>query len=280
MKHAFKSLAALCLALMMILSLTACSRGGEASSEPENVIPELSRPAPAASSGADDEDVGMPDDAPGSFLDKIIEHHELNNDTVGWLYVPNTDINEVVVQSTDNNYYLRRTNLRADDFYGCYYADFEAKLSGGAMSRNTIIYGHSMDDDPNGRRFSQLKRWLDIDFAQENPYIYFSTPEKDMVYKIFSVMYTSKLFNYVQTDPNNTEFLNIINEARQASQFNYPVEVSATDEILTLSTCTYIYGMANKNQRFVVMARKVRPGEEVPATIELEKNPNPKKPNV
>ena len=188
-----------------------------------------------------------------------------------------------MVQSTDNQYYLRRTNLKEVDRAGCYFADYECNFNDGHLPKNTIIYGHSleMDDDPNGQKFSQLKRWLDQDFAQEHPYIYFSTPEKDYVYQIFSVMYTSVKFNYIDPEPSSTDFLKMINEARLASQFNYPVEVKATDKIISLSTCVYKFtGTYPNNYRYVIMGRLVKPGEETPDTVKIEVNPNPKQPVV
>lgn len=274
-----KLIISLLLVITVVLAIAACGNKPPVAetSDPEDIT--SSEPSSEPSSSSEPEEQPLPDTAPKeSFMQKIVDAYAKNDDTVGWLYVPNTDINESVVQAPDNDYYLRRNLQKSYDWYGCYFADYESILTGGKLSRNTIIYGHSMDDNPDGLKFSQLKKWLNIDFAQENPYLYFSTPEKDMVWKIFSVMYTSTKFNYVAADPNNTNFLNIINEARKASQFNYDVDVNATDNILTLSTCTYVYGKENTRQRYVIMARLVRAGEEMPSTITLEKNPSPKQP--
>lgn len=262
-----KVIISLLLVIAVVAAVSAC--GGkpveESSSSSEEPSSQSEPSSESESESAPEQE--LPENAPTeSFMQKIVSAYAKNDDTVGWLYVPNTDIDESVVQAPDNDYYLRRNLQKTYDWYGCYFADYESILTGGKISRNTIIYGHSMDDNPDGLKFSQLKKWLNIDFAQQNPYLYFSTPEKDMVWKIFSVMYTSTKFNYVAADPNNTNFLNIINEARKASQFNYDVDVNATDNILTLSTCTYVYGKENSSQRYVIMARLVRPGEEMPST--------------
>ncbi len=289
MKISFRSVISFILILVMVFSLTACS-DAEPTPEASESGTEISTPdsntsdssdANESSSESEEEETSMPANAPGSFLDQILDFHAQNNDTVGWLYVPGTDINESVVQSSDNDYYLRRTNLKAVDQYGSYFADYECNFANGNLPTNTIIYGHSMEtnDDPNGSRFSQLKRYLDQDFAEANPYIYFSTPEEDLVYKIFSVMYTTTYFNYIDPEPTSTEFLAVINEARVASQFNYPVEVNATDSIIALSTCTYAFDSRYPNRyRYVVFGRLVRPGEETPATVDIEVNPSPKAP--
>ncbi len=290
MKISFRSFVCYILALVMALSLAACS-DPQPDSESSDIGSDITSSGDAqdsqdesddtSSSGSESDETEMPEGAPGSFTDQILDFHAQNNDTVGWLHVPGTDINESVVQSVDNDYYLRRTNLKAVDQYGSYFADYECNFANGNLPTNTIIYGHSMEmnDDPNGQKFSQLKRFLDQDFAEENPYIYFSTPQEDLVYKVFSVMYTTTSFNYIDPEPTTTELLNVINEARIASQFNYPVEVNASDSIIALSTCTYEFDQRYPNRyRYVVFGRLVRDGEETPATVDLEVNPSPKAP--
>ena len=45
-------------------------------------------------------------------------------------------------------------------------------------------------------------------------------------------------FNYIASDPEDPNFLYIIQEAQRRSRFTYDVDVNTTDKILTLSTCT------------------------------------------
>ena len=212
------------------------------------------------------------------LLTKINDAYNVNNDVIGWLSIPDTNVDDpILYHPTDNLYYERRNLSGGYDWYGCYWADYECVFGDrNSISQNTIIYGHSMDDNPDGLKFSQLKKWLDIDFAQENPYIYLSTPDEDYVFKIFSVMYTNTSFNYIESSPDDTEFMRIVNEARKASQFTYDVDVEAGDKLITLSTCTYTIQAGYPNPyRYVIMGRMVRPGEEVPDTITLTVNPNP-----
>ena len=51
-----------------------------------------------------------------------------NSDVIGWLQVPDTKINEPVVQTTDNEYYLRRDYKKNYSYAGCYYLDYESVL--------------------------------------------------------------------------------------------------------------------------------------------------------
>lgn len=87
-----------------------------------------------------------------------------NSDVVGWLTLPNTTINEAVVQTTNNDYYLRRDVKKNYAYEGCYYMDYESVMfdNGADLAQNTIIYGHNLGspmgvkDDPrapNSRSF-------------------------------------------------------------------------------------------------------------------------------
>lgn len=267
-------LIALLLALVMVLAFAGC---GKTSSSSE----ESSEPGTSASSTAEEEDDG---DVLRIFqIEKIDEGIKRNADTKGWLYIPNTEIDDAVLQSKDNDYYLRLTEDKQYSIFGCYFADFRCKLSTrDDLSKNTIIYGHSdYKDNPEGKKFSQLYHYAkDIDFVRNNPYIYFSTTEDDLVWQVFAVFYTHVNFNYIQDNPSDAEFKNIISEAKARSEYIIDVPVDENDKILTLSTCSGLYNAADKdNYRMVVMA-KLLPTNEISTnklTMEVQPNPSPKK---
>lgn len=271
------------MALSLCLSMTAC--GGD---EPESTTGQVPvNPLEAINFNEYHPESSTVVEPEESMLQKMVDAYNQNSDTVGWLKIDNTTIDDVVVQSTaNNNYYLRlNAYTKAYDWYGCYYADCANTIGArSSLDKNTIIYGHSMSDnpdrfgDPDRDRFSQLKKYLDVEFAKENPYIHFTTPDDDMVFQIFSVMYCDSSWNYIEPNPGTQEFTDLINEAKMRSQINFDVQVSSTDKILTLSTCTYIYGMDNTTQRFVVMAKLLPAGTELQESVEATVNPNPKAP--
>jgi hypothetical protein len=55
------------------------------------------------------------------------------------------------------------------------------------------------------------------------------------------------------------------------------VDVTEDDTLLTLSTCTRHFGQRS-DQRFVVVARLLRPGEKDTDEVKYEVNPNPELP--
>ena len=58
-----------------------------------------------------------------------------NRDTIGWLKIPGTKINNSVLQSYDNAYYLRQDERRKYSLYGCYFADMSAPSAPGTIFR-------------------------------------------------------------------------------------------------------------------------------------------------
>lgn len=184
-----------------------------------------------------------------------------NPDTVGWLMVPDTTINNSVVQSYNNSYYLRQTERKVPDTFGCYFVDYECSVGAREeFSDNTVIYGHSdiRGDNPEGPKFSQLYHFTDLEFAKEHPVVYFSTPEDYLVWEIFAVFYTDVTMDYIGADYEPEAKLALIEAARELSLYDYEVEVTEEDRILTLSTCSVKYGN-DGTHRFVVMAKLLPP---------------------
>lgn len=207
------------------------------------------------------------------MLDALDYETQENRDTVGWVKIEGTDINNSVLQSYDNAYYLRRNERRQYDVYGCYFADYECSIgSREELSRNTIIYGHNeLTDDPDGRRFAQLYRFLDPEFAAATPCVEFCTAKDPMEWQIFAVFYTDVGFNYIAVNVTDEELTSIIETARLKSIYDYGVSVTAQDKILTLSTCTSKFG--DSDHRFVVMAKLLEEDAEIPETAALTDRP-------
>ena len=213
-----------------------------------------------------------------SFLSSVKTALKKNKDTVGWLFIPGSDIDNSVLQSFDNSFYIRRDEQRNDSIYGCYFADCDSAVgTTEEFGRNTIIYGHSdLKDNPDGKRFSQLFKFASADFVAQTPNIYFSTAEEDLVWRVFAVFYSNVSFKYINAEPSDTQFSRILEKAKEGSLYNFDVDVTGTDKILTLSTCSVKHG-TNGDFRFVVMARMLRDGENYTDKFKIpEPNPNSK----
>ncbi len=278
-------------ALLLVLLFTfcsACTPAVDASSEEssaqssESSSSESSRHSSEDSSDSQPEIVNEVDLIPRH--DDIAAQLKINPDTVGWLHIPDTEIDDAVVQhssSTDNNYYLRRDKNGHYSWFGCFFADYESVFgSRSELSRNNIIYAHNLgyNDNPDRPDFSQLFHFLDKDFAESHPYIFMSTEDEDMIWEIFAVFYSEATSWYILVNIDDTLQNQIIHDAKDRSQWIYDVEPSAEDKLLTLSTCSYKYGGALNPQRFVVMARLVEKDRPLPANVIVEANPEPREP--
>ena len=282
-----------CLVLAVALTLAVAACGGDPAESPSSddggsLISSGSSSKTSSSSGSSSTSGSDSSNSEGTastghvqkdMLTKMAAFAQKTEDTVGWLTVPGTTIDEVVVQAPDNDYYLRRNNMKQSDFNGCYYADYRTNLGARKdLSKNVVIYGHSMDDNPDGARFSQLKKYLDIEYCKQNPYLYFSTPEAELTWQIFAVYYTDINFDYIDPNPDAAKFTNMVSEMKQRSQFVFDVDVSATDTILTLSTCTYKETTNRSNYRYVVQAKLLPAGASLTTPVKVEVNPSPKSP--
>ncbi len=206
-------------------------------------------------------------------------HYASNQDFVGWLKIANTSLDIQVVQSDDNDYYLRRDFYKNTNRYGCPFMDY--KNNPKDLNDNTIVYGHHMSD---GSLFSNLDVYKNLEGYKKSPIIQFSTLYQDYQFKVFAVFLstsspsTDNGFNYMITDfATDEKFTSFINEVRTRSIINTDVTVNPDDKIITLVTCAKDFDDA----RLVVMGRLVRDNENPSVNVNGAKlNPEPKYPQA
>jgi SrtB family sortase len=195
------------------------------------------------------------------MLTEFQTFYDRNSDIKGFLTVPGTAIQYPVVETADNNYYLDYTFDKQADAHGTLFLDYRDSVS--PQSKNLIIYGHNMHD---GQMFHDLRNFQLIDTYKTSSVITFDTLYGQYKWKVFAAFMANTepsqgyIFNYLITDWNSdSDFMSFINEVKTRSLFNIPVDVQPGDSILTLSTCAYEFD----GERLVVMARLVRPGEDL-----------------
>ncbi len=159
-----------------------------------------------------------------------------NRDVVGWIRFENPEtISYPIAKGDSNDEYLRHNLDKEYSTAGTIFVDY--RNSSNFKDLNTFIYGHNMR---NGSMFGQLKKYVEKDFFEANPYFYIYTPDgMEMTYRIFSVRIvkdTSDAFDLYYSD--SKEFGKYISDARKASYFDSNAEVSTDSRIVTLSTCS------------------------------------------
>lgn len=179
---------------------------------------------------------------------------QINEEIVGWIRIPDTTINYPIMQTDDNEYYLKHTFERKNNIAGSIFLD--KRNTSDFSDRNTIIYGHHIK---NGKMFADLRHYTDENFYQEHPIIYLNTPEEGNVeYEIFSFYLTGNYRDtygrtYSYQFANDEEYQAYLDMITAQSQYDTGVPVSIGDNILTLSTCTN----RTDDERYIVHAKKV-----------------------
>lgn len=175
---------------------------------------------------------------------------EKNSDIVAWLKVKGTNIETTVVKSTNNDYYLTHNFNKEYNSAGWIFADYKNKVDG--TDKNIVIYGHNMRDDS---MFGSLKNILNSDWYdnEENTNITLYTENEKCIYKVFSIYKIESEDYYITTEfENDKKFEQFVNTIKKRSIKEFDIDVSESDNILTLSTC------ANNNKyRVVLHAKKI-----------------------
>lgn len=156
-----------------------------------------------------------------------------NNDIVGRLIIDSLNIDELLVQTTDNDYYLRRLLDGTYNVMGSMFVDYRSDIENG---RQINIYGHNSDiyDLP----FRKLLNYLDRDFFLNNRKILLETLNGTKTFEIFSVKVITDDIEHTEIlFDNDADFNEHIMKLRNNSLYDSHDEVSGTDQILVLQTC-------------------------------------------
>lgn len=286
-----KTAALISAAIMVSATVTGCgNRIEEQPDEPihSQTLPQITLPPePSTTTEPTTVQTEPPPPVEPDPLEKYQEYYEENNDFVGWIRIDgithsngNPWIDYPVVQTTDNEYYLDKNFDKKKSAKGTIYADYKIPITGLDMADNVTLYGHSNKDG------SFFRHILDYQTSKtgviNNAYIInFDTRWEEAQYVIVSCFLTGiredqddiPLFEYFKCRNFDTEedYNYFMENIQLRNYYISPVECEYGDQFLTLSTCAYTIS----DSRFVVVARKVREGEDPSVYAgKYEKNPD------
>ncbi len=178
---------------------------------------------------------------------------EINPDVYAWIQIPGTNIDYPILQSAveADDYYLNTTIDGKSGYPGSIYTE---KYNATDFSDPvTVVYGHNMKE---GTMFTDLHKYTDKTFFDQNPYIYIYLPDRTLKYQIFAAVAFDDRYilgNYNFQDKE--DFQKYLDELRSSIDGNVNNDVQVTQEstILTLSTCIGEY----PEQRWLVNATLV-----------------------
>lgn len=176
--------------------------------------------------------------------------NQINSSCFGWIKVNNTNISFPITKYTNNEYYLSHSFDYSKNSAGWIFADYRNACDG--YDKNLIIYGHNMR---NGTMFSELNNCLDKNWYtnDDNKVITIYTPCETLNYEIFSI-YSIKAESYytITSFLSDSVYESFLNKLKSRSIYNFNVDLTSEDRILTLSTCSN-----TNSDRTVIHAKKV-----------------------
>ncbi len=171
---------------------------------------------------------------------------EQNRDCIGWVYIPNTELDYPVMHTpSDPEKYLRR------NFYGKYshsgvpFADGRCSMD----SDNVLLYGHNMK---NRTMFSLVDNYADQAYYELHPTLEFETSHGCKEYTIFvaAVVGASDMW-YQFTDAKTQEAYDaMIDYIRSIALYDTGLIPEYGTQLITLSTCDY----SQDESRFIIVA--------------------------
>lgn len=182
---------------------------------------------------------------------------KLNQDIIGWICIPDTDIYYPLLYGEDNEYYLRHSWNNKPSVAGAIFVEHEnaADLS----DFNTIIYGHNMR---SGSMFGSLKEYGSQSHWRAHPHIYICNENGVFRYDIFAAYEVSTESITYAMDIKEPELrAQFIGYALDSSEIDTGIVPAEFSSILTLSTCTGDYstrwvvqGVLNVEQSYYIDA--------------------------
>lgn len=171
----------------------------------------------------------------------------INEETVAWLYCPDTEIDYPVMESDNYIYYLSHLPDGASNANGTLFIDYNNASD--FSDRLTVIYGHHMR---SGAMFGSLVGYKAQGYYDEHPYMYLYTEKGnyriDLIYGCVTgagewreraFMFEENVDELVSFAAHHTTF-----ESGAAYKAG-----AAGDRIVAMSTCSYEFD----NARYVVL---------------------------
>ncbi|HAG14772.1 MAG TPA: hypothetical protein DCG49_13070 [Ruminococcus sp.] len=199
--------------------------------------------------------------------EQIREHMELLqkscSDFIGWLYIPDSEMNLPVVQGSDNDYYLSH----APD--GTYYREgtifLDYRSSPDLSDLHNILYGHNMMSG----MFGDIRSYKDRAAFDRHLCGWFLTPDQTYRIDFFALSVVSTYDVIYETDAAHADWLACILENAMHLSEPLPEE---TDRLITLSTCSSEF--ANARALFTGKLVPIEKEDEVISQINEKGQPS------
>lgn len=200
--------------------------------------------------------------------DNLANYHYEDYLIVGWLQVQGTNIDYPILNHDASLIDPNQTNY---GWRSPYYTSGENREV--LIGHNIINVSSTPSRDMSIlNNFEGLMAFTYDDFAEENLYISYTKGNINGLYKIYAVGFYDYYDDNAESFSNSQDIKKYIEKVRKNSLYDYDVDVTEEDQIITIKTCTRYFGLFEK-QEFYVDARKVRENEKI-VKYKVTKNDN------
>lgn len=171
--------------------------------------------------------------------ERFDKYKTINKESIGYINIPGTQLDEPVVQTTDNATYLdKRFDGVNEPLMGTVFMDADNKKD--FSDRLTWLFGHARGSKvPDHRMFKVVNYYSSQEYFDKHQYVVVETPERKYYYEAIAVVIVPETTAFYRTsfddDKDFEKQLSAIYNEAKVKKAN--VKVSPKDKYLVLSTC-------------------------------------------
>ena len=163
----------------------------------------------------------------------------VNPETIGYVYAPGTELDEPVVQTTDNETYLNKTFDGGNEpLMGTVFMDTDNKKD--FSDRLTWLCGHARGSKvADHRMFNDVNFYDKQDYFDQHPYVVIETPDRKYYYEAMCLVIVPEDTAFYRTSfTDDKDFTTQLKKVYEDGQTKNPnIKIKASDKYLVLSTC-------------------------------------------
>ena len=171
--------------------------------------------------------------------ERFDKYKAINKESVAYVNIPGTELDEPVVQTTDNATYLDKTfDGGYQPYLGTVFMDTDNKKD--FSDRLTWLFGHARGSKVGDHRmFNDVNYFDKQEFFDKHPYVVIETPERKYYYEAIAMIIVPETTAFYRTSfDDDKDFETQLSAVYDEAQIKKPnVKVSAKDKYLVLSTC-------------------------------------------
>lgn len=166
-----------------------------------------------------------------------------NKEIIGYIKIPQTQINHFVVRTDNNDFYLHHNLRKEKSIFGSVFMDYRNSKNDNQIN----IYGHS--GNHKNSPFYDLNQYKNKSFFQSHKTIIFHVEQEKRLYDIVYVIITQEEF-HMDLSKNNKEKKDFY---EKNLLYETHLSIDKSDSLLVLQTCTY-----EKENAFLLIIAKER----------------------